>query len=99
MAIDTEEKLRLFEMRLKAISNLVRLRILVEVSARPMPVKEIAKRVGLSQSACSAHLAVLWQAGFLDREKHGKEVYYSLNKENFLAHQREARELLNIKEK
>ncbi len=94
--MNNEGILRLFEMRLKAIGNIVRLRILIAVNSEPMPVNEIAKKVGLSHSACSTHLSALWQAGFLDREKHGKEVYYSLNKENFLNHQKEARELLNI---
>jgi len=55
-----------------------RQRILEILRAGPKPVSEIARLVGITQPATSQHLAALREAGFVRDERHGQQVFYSL---------------------
>lgn len=49
--------------------------VLREGSAR---VTDVVAATGISQSNASTHLACLWECGLAERERHGREVNYSL---------------------
>lgn len=63
---------------LKHLASTPRLMILCHLVNTEMPVGELQKVVGLSQSALSQHLAKLRQAGLVMAEKRGQMVYYRL---------------------
>jgi DNA-binding transcriptional ArsR family regulator len=64
----------------KALCEPSRLAILQQLTrcCEPMSVSEIAACCPLNLSVVSRHLATLREAGILEAEKRGKEVYYSL---------------------
>jgi len=68
-----------FGEKIRALGSVVRIGILKILSERPLPVIEIAKKVGLSQPSCSNHINILWRAGFLTRKKKGRYTIYGLN--------------------
>jgi DNA-binding transcriptional ArsR family regulator len=47
------------------------------------PVLSLMKRLRMEQSPASQHLRILREAGFVNTERSGKEIYYSLNYERF----------------
>jgi len=61
-----------------AISNPVRIKLLMCLSDRPKNVEELIRTCGLSQSAVSQHLSKLKKAGILATKKEGKYVFYKL---------------------
>lgn len=61
-----------------AISNPVRIKLIMCLSEKPKSVNELIHTCGLSQSAVSQHLAKLKKAGILDTKKEGKYVFYKL---------------------
>ncbi|KKS35491.1 MAG: ArsR family transcriptional regulator [candidate division WWE3 bacterium GW2011_GWF1_42_14] len=61
-----------------AISNPVRIKLLMCLSEKPKSVNELIQTCGMSQSAVSQHLAKLKKAGILDTKKEGKYVFYKL---------------------
>lgn len=63
---------------LKALANEQRLMILCHLVPGPLAVAELNKRVPLSQSALSQHLAVLRESGVVDTERESQTVRYSL---------------------
>ena len=63
---------------LKQLGNANRLMVLCHMVAGEKTVGELAKSVGLSQSALSQHLAKLRDAGLVDAEKRGLAVYYRI---------------------
>ena len=87
---------RAFEVQLKALGSLVRMKILKAVADSPKSVLEISNEVGLSQPSASSQMNILWTAGFLSKYKRGKYVYYELDREAFLALQRAITEYLNL---
>jgi len=55
-----------------------RQRILELLAAGPLPVSEIARRLGITQPAASQHLAVMRGAGLVLDRREGQQVYYRL---------------------
>jgi len=66
----------------KALCDGTRQRILEMLSEREMYVGEIAEAFRLSQPSISHHLSILRSAQVVRSRREGKQVYYSLNREN-----------------
>jgi DNA-binding transcriptional ArsR family regulator len=52
------------------------------LKGRSVRVGDLAKVVGISDSLASQHLKVLAQALLVQKTKHGKSVYYEVDKRN-----------------
>ncbi len=97
MRIENEEKfLRELHVALQATSSVVRMKILRLVSKEAKSVSAIAEEMGLSPASVSAHVNILWKAGFLHRQKKGNQVFYQLNKDFVLEMQAMVRKFLGI---
>lgn len=64
---------------LKQLANSKRLMILCVLSEGEMSVGDLNKRVPLSQSALSQHLAKLRSVGFVDTRRESQTIYYRLS--------------------
>lgn len=62
-----------------AVADANRRAILEEVAAGEASVGDLVARVGLSYSAVSQHLAVLYQVGLVKRRERGRHRLYRLN--------------------
>ncbi|GAA3908971.1 hypothetical protein GCM10022228_19470 [Halomonas cibimaris] len=71
-AIDTGASL------LKAMANAKRLRILCLLAEGEMSVTQLNRRLVLSQSALSQHLAILRQQALVTTRRDSQTIYYSL---------------------
>ena len=65
----------------KILSVDTRVRIVQMLRERPLCVNALATRLGVSHSAVSQHLRILWEAGLVSPEKRGYWVHYSLDDE------------------
>lgn len=63
---------------LKQMANRKRLMILCVLSEGELSVSELNKKVPLSQSALSQHLAKLRDAGFVETRRESQCIYYRL---------------------
>ena len=63
---------------LKCIANENRLLIMCALAEGEYSVGELNKRVPLSQSALSQHLAVIRHQGMVDTRRESQSIYYSL---------------------
>lgn len=63
---------------LKALANESRLMILCNLASGELPVGELNRRVPLSQSALSQHLALLRRDGLVRTRRQAQTIYYSL---------------------
>lgn len=63
---------------IKAMGHPTRLFIVDELSRRERCVCELTEMVGIDMSTMSKHLALLKEAGIVQDEKRGAQVYYSL---------------------
>lgn len=63
---------------MKALANPSRLLILCTLSEGELSVGELNKRVDLSQSALSQHLARLRRDGLVNTRRQSQTIYYSL---------------------
>lgn len=63
---------------IKALAHPARLVIVDELRAEPRCVCEIQAVIGLDMSTVSKHLSVLKNAGIVQDEKRGVQVYYRL---------------------
>ena len=63
---------------LKALAHPTRLFVVDELSRGERCVADLQGMIGADMSTVSKHLAVLRQAGILDDEKRGNQVFYSL---------------------
>jgi len=63
---------------LKCLANENRLLIMCALSEGELSVGDLNKRVPLSQSALSQHLAVLRHQGMVDTRRESQSIYYSL---------------------
>jgi DNA-binding transcriptional ArsR family regulator len=64
----------------RAVNNKVRLQILQHLHENSkMTVTALYIKLRLDQSATSQHLAVLRKAGFVNTERDGKCIYYTIN--------------------
>lgn len=70
---------------LKALSNPLRLQILCHLADGEQSVGGLQRRVGLSQSALSQHLAVLRRKGIVATRREAQSIYYSLNSKETVA--------------
>jgi ArsR family transcriptional regulator len=63
---------------LKVLSAPARLAIMVELAEQPLYVRELVKRLDMSQPLVSHHLRVLRDARLVGVERYGREAVYSL---------------------
>jgi DNA-binding transcriptional ArsR family regulator len=63
---------------LKAMANSSRLLILCQLAEGEKSVGELERRVGLSQSGLSQHLALLRRTGIVATRREAQSIYYSL---------------------
>ena len=63
---------------LKALGNEHRLLILCNLLEGPLAVGELNRRLDLSQSALSQHLAVLRESGLVETRRASQSLFYSL---------------------
>jgi ArsR family transcriptional regulator len=63
---------------LKALAHPSRLLMIDELARQERCVCELAEIVGADMSTVSKHLALLRQAGIVDMQKRGAQVYYRL---------------------
>jgi ArsR family transcriptional regulator len=66
----------------KALADSTRQRILEMLMEEDMCVGDIVAAFEMSQPTISHHLNVLKQFGLVDSRKEGKQVYYSINRDN-----------------
>ncbi|RYY93927.1 MAG: transcriptional regulator [Chitinophagaceae bacterium] len=67
---------------LRAINHKLRQQILKLIQQRgEITVTEIYVKLRLEQSVASQHLAILRKAGFVQTNREGKFIYYSVNEE------------------
>ena len=64
---------------LKAMSHLLRLKILCTLGSREICVQAIVENVGTSQSNISQHLAILRDKGILSSRKDANKVFYRVD--------------------
>lgn len=69
---------------LKAMSHPKRLEILHLLRDQNLSVSEIQEMLGIPQANLSQHLMVLRDAGILETNRDGKQIYYSLAHKNFI---------------
>lgn len=63
---------------LKAMANASRLLILCQLAEGEKSVGELERRVGLSQSGLSQHLALLRRKGIVATRREAQSIFYSL---------------------
>ncbi len=66
-------------MLLRIMSNKWRLLILCHLAQSELPVHELEKLIGLSQSALSQHLAILRREKLVVTRRQAQSIYYSLD--------------------
>lgn len=65
---------------LRALKNGQRQKILRLIHQKQrITVTEIYVAIRIEQSAASQHLAILREQGFVNTERNGKQIYYSIN--------------------
>ena len=74
---------------IKAVSEEIRIRLLLLLTDREACVCELMSVFGMAQSKLSHHLITLRDAGFLEDEKRGKWNYYRVNTKALNAANRE----------
>jgi DNA-binding transcriptional ArsR family regulator len=63
---------------MKALAHPTRLFIIDQLAENPHCVCELTEMVGADVSTVSRHLSVLREAGIVDDDKRGNQVFYSL---------------------
>jgi ArsR family transcriptional regulator len=69
----------------KALADDTRQQILVMLSDQELCVSDIVEAFDMSQPSISHHLGILKQFGLLTSRKEGKQVYYTVNRDNVIA--------------
>jgi DNA-binding transcriptional ArsR family regulator len=81
---------------LRAINHKLRLQILKLINTHgKLTVTEIYVKLRLEQSVASQHLAILRRAGYVNTERDGKFIYYSVNSERVTEIQKFSKELVS----
>ncbi|WP_052881236.1 ArsR/SmtB family transcription factor [Kiritimatiella glycovorans] len=62
----------------KALGHPARLTMVAAMGEGERCVCELRERVGLDMSTVSKHLSVLHAAGLVERDRRGKQIFYSL---------------------
>jgi ArsR family transcriptional regulator len=78
MPIEISERLKKNALLFKALGHPTRLLLIEELAAGSKCVCVLTEVAGLDMSTVSKHLLVLKQAGILEDEKRGLQVFYSL---------------------
>lgn len=64
------------------LSNEIRLRIIYTLLEKEsLTVTEISKELDIAQNTLSAHLKVLYEGAYIDKDKKWRNVHYSIKKE------------------
>jgi ArsR family transcriptional regulator len=78
MRAKTQERLKAQARVLKALAHPTRLLLVEELAGKPRCVCELRDAAGLDISTVSKHLSLLRNAGIVENEKRGLNVFYSL---------------------
>jgi ArsR family transcriptional regulator, arsenate/arsenite/antimonite-responsive transcriptional repressor len=65
----------------KAIADETRQKIMILCCCKKVSVNDITGQLDVSQPTVSHHLKILKEAGLVKSERHGKQVFYSLNQD------------------
>ena len=78
---DQDQTLRNVKMRMRALENPLRQRILhlIKSNRNHMNVTDIYMKLRIEQSTASQHLSILRRAGFVKAAREGKTIWYSVN--------------------
>lgn len=80
----------------RAINHKLRQQIIKFINqSGKITVTQIYVKLRLEQSVASQHLAILRKAGFVNTERDGKFIYYSVNHDRITEIHKVAAELLN----
>lgn len=63
---------------LKALAHPVRLGLVETLASRRLRVGELASLFPVDRTTISKHIAVLREAGIIENEREGREIYYRL---------------------
>lgn len=74
----SEERCTEIQQLLSTMANPIRFRILCTLRVRSFSVTEIVAITDSNLSNVSQHLKMMWFAGYITRERHGKRVTYAL---------------------
>ncbi len=74
----SDEALDLVAQRFKALSEPLRLKLIMVLMNGPRNVGELVEEVGATQANVSRHLQTLSESGILKREKKGLHVFYTI---------------------
>lgn len=78
-----EIKLKITSKKFRAVSHPMRMTILSMLTEAPkLNVTSIYTKLKIDQPSASAHLKLLKLSGILNAKREGKEIYYSINREN-----------------
>jgi DNA-binding transcriptional ArsR family regulator len=81
----------------RAVNNKIRLQILhILHDNSKMTVTSLYHKLRLDQSATSQHLAILRKTGFVNTERDGKRIFYSINYEKLKELHLSAEQLLKF---
>lgn len=69
---------------LRMLGNEKRLMVLCQLADGELPVGEIQRRIGLSQSALSQHLALLREEGVVATRRESQTIFYHIADHNAL---------------
>lgn len=101
-AVSAKEELKIDALQLKkaalifrAINHKLRQQIIKFINQHgKITVTQIYVKLRLEQSVASQHLAILRKAGFVNTERDGKFIYYSVNHERLSEIHKVSHELL-----
>ena len=69
----------------KAISDETRQKMFELLEGKELPVGEIAEKLKMSQPNVSHHLGVLKKCGYVKARRAGKNIFYSVNKDEMVS--------------
>ena len=67
---------------LSALANEKRVRIMLFIKGKEMSVGDVARVLEMPQSSVSLHFEKLYNSGWVERKREGKNVYYKINSKN-----------------
>ena len=75
---------KFYEKAMSAVADPYRLSILHEISKKgTMRCTDVVGLTGLSQPTCSHHIKLLSESELIECRKEGRNIFFSLNKNNF----------------
>jgi DNA-binding transcriptional ArsR family regulator len=75
----SDEALALIAGRFKLLSEVLRLKLLIQLQQNEKNVSELVAATGATQTNVSRHLQALAEAGILSRRKEGQNAYYQIS--------------------